>query len=235
VTGTTKTFVVTGANRGIGLAVTGHLAAAGHHVVAACRRPDDATELAALGVPTVSLDLADDASIAAAPSAVAAHVPSIDVLVHNAGIKQAAGVAWQASAGPMPNLDADALMTVLRTNVVGTLLTTQALRPLLAGGAVVAHITSLLGSLSSTVGIDYAYNASKAALNMVTVTMQRDVGLAGITPVAINPGWIRTSMGGEEAPLDLATASKDLADLLARLDAAFAGRFVDRFGDAVPW
>jgi NAD(P)-dependent dehydrogenase (short-subunit alcohol dehydrogenase family) len=235
VTTTTKTLLVTGANRGIGLAVTGHLVAAGHRVVAACRRPGDATELAALGVPIVGLDLADNASIAVAPSAVAAHVPSIDVLVHNAGIKQAAGAAWEASAGPMPNLDADAIMTVLRTNVVGTLLTTQALRPLLVPGAVVAHITSLLGSLSGTVGIDYAYNASKAALNMVTVTMQRDVGLAGITPVAINPGWIRTSMGGDDAPLDLETASKEIADLLARLDATFAGRFVDRFGDTVPW
>lgn len=230
-----KTFVVTGANRGIGLAVTGHLAATGHRVVAACRRPGDATELAALGVPIVALDVADDGSIAAAPAAVAAHVRSIDVLVHNAGIKQAAGARWEASAGPMPHLDADAIMTVLRTNVVGALLTTQALRPLLAAGAVVAHITSLLGSMSGTVGIDYAYNASKAALNMVTVTMQRDVGLTGIAPVAINPGWIRTSMGGDDAPLALEAASRDLANLLARLDATFAGRFVDRLGNTVPW
>jgi NAD(P)-dependent dehydrogenase (short-subunit alcohol dehydrogenase family) len=235
VTTAPKTFVVTGANRGIGLALTGHLTAAGHRVVAACRRPHDAPALAALGVPIVALDLADDGSIAAAPAAIAAHVPTIDVLVHNAGIKQAAGARWEASAGPMPNLDADAIMRVLRTNVVGTLLTTQALRPLLAGGSVVAHITSLLGSLAGTVGIDYAYNASKAALNMVTVTMQRDVALAGITQVAINPGWIRTSMGGDDAPLDLDSASRDIAELVARLDATFAGRFVDRFGDTVPW
>jgi NAD(P)-dependent dehydrogenase (short-subunit alcohol dehydrogenase family) len=233
--GTAKTFVITGASRGIGLAITGHLAAAGHRVIAACRHPDEATELAALGVPVVALDLADDASIDGLAAAVAAHTPSVDVLVHNAGVKQAPAARWEASAGPMPNLDADAIMAVLRTNVVGTLLTTQALRPLLAADAVVAHITSLLGSLSSTVGIDYAYNASKAALNMVTVTMQRDIGLAGITPVAINPGWIRTSMGGEDAPLDLATASRDIAELLARLDATFAGRFVDRFGHTVPW
>lgn len=231
----TRTLLVTGANRGIGLAVCGHLATAGHHVIGACRRPADAAELHALGIPVIALDLADDASIAGVASAAAVHTDSIDVVVHNAGIKRAAGAAWEASAGPMPRLDADALLAVLRTNVVGTLLTTQALRPLLRPGSVVAHISSQLGSLAATVGIDYAYNMSKAALNMATVTMRRDVGLAGIVPVAINPGWIRTAMGGDEAPLDLATASADIAALLLRLDGGFAGRFVDRFGEPVPW
>jgi NAD(P)-dependent dehydrogenase (short-subunit alcohol dehydrogenase family) len=230
-----RTFLVTGANRGIGLAVTGHLAAAGHHVVGACRQPAAAVQLHEVGVPVVHLDLADDTSITALPDAVGAHASQLDVVVHNAGIKRAPGASWEASAGPMPHLDADALLGVLRTNVVGTLLTTQALRPLLAPGAVVAHITSQLGSLTATVGIDYAYNASKAALNMVTVTMQRDAGLTRIIPVSINPGWIRTSMGGDDAPLDLASASADIAALLERIDTSFAGRFVDRFGDPVPW
>lgn len=230
-----KTFVVTGANRGIGLAVTRHLAAAGHHVVAACRRPGDATELAELGVPIVALDLADESSIAGLADAVATHVSAVQVLVHNAAIKQAPGTPWEASAGPVSQLRADALMAVLRTNVVGPLLVTQALRPLLERGAVIAHLSSLLGSLSGTVGIDYAYNASKAAINMVTVTMQRDIDLPGVAPVSINPGWVRTSMGGDNAPLDLESASRDIAELLARLNATFAGRFVDRFGDSVPW
>lgn len=230
-----RTFVVTGANRGIGLAVTGHLAAGGHTVVAACRRPDHAADLAALGVPVVALDLTDESSIATFAEAVAAHVPGVDVLVHNAGIKQAPGAPWEASAGPVSHLHADALMAVLRTNVVGPLLVTQALLPLLASGAVVAHLSSLLGSLAGTVGIDYAYNASKAAINMVTVTMQRDVDLRGVTSVSINPGWIRTSMGGDDAPLDLESAGRDIAELLQRLDASFAGRFVDRFGIDVPW
>jgi NAD(P)-dependent dehydrogenase (short-subunit alcohol dehydrogenase family) len=230
-----RRFVVTGANRGIGLAITGHLAAAGHTVVAACRRPVEAAELHALGVAVVALDLADEASIGDLAAAVAGHMPAIDVVVHNAAIKQAPGAPWEASAGPVTRLRADALMAVLRTNVVGPLLVTQALRPLLAPGAVVAHLSSLLGSLAGTVGIDYAYNASKAAINMVTVTMQRDVDLAGVSSVAINPGWIRTSMGGDDAPLDLATASGDLADLLQRVDGSFNGRFVDRFGADVPW
>jgi NAD(P)-dependent dehydrogenase (short-subunit alcohol dehydrogenase family) len=230
-----RTFVVTGANRGIGLAVTGHLAAAGHTVVAACRRPDDAAGLEFLGVPIVALDLADDSSIAALAEAVAAHVSAVDVLVHNAAIKQAPGAPWQASAGPVSQLRADAVMAVLRTNVVGPLLVTQALHQLLPAGAIVAHLSSLLGSLSGTVGIDYAYNASKAAINMVTVTMPRDVDLARVASVSIDPGWIRTSMGGDDAPLDLESASRDIADLLQRLDASFAGRFVDRFGHDVPW
>ena len=72
-------------------------------------------------------------------------------------------------------------------------------------------------------------------MGFVTVTMARDIDLAGIASVSINPGWIRTAMGGDDAPLELDEAGRDVAALLERLDASFAGRFVDRFGDDEPW
>jgi NAD(P)-dependent dehydrogenase (short-subunit alcohol dehydrogenase family) len=233
---TAKTIVITGANRGIGLALVGHLHGTGHRVIACCRTPETASELAAHGVAVIELDIADESSTMALPEAVAAHTGHIDVLVNNAAIKQAGGFEWEASAGPMPELQADALMAVLRTDVVGTLLATQALLPMLrAPGGVVANISSQLGSLAAGVGVDYAYNVSKAAINMMTVTMMRDFGATGITPVAITPGWIKTSMGGDEAPLELGPTTAEIAALLVRLDASFGGRFVDRFGADVPW
>jgi NAD(P)-dependent dehydrogenase (short-subunit alcohol dehydrogenase family) len=232
----TKTVLVTGASRGIGLALVERLRAAGHVVLAACRDPQASTSLAELAVPVVALDVADPSSVAMLAEAVARHTAHIDVLVNNAGIKQAPDFAWPASAGPMANVDATAVAAVLATNVVGPLIVTQALLPLLAQpGGVVANVSSRLGSLADGVGIDYAYNASKAALNMITVTMDRDLGPLGISAVAINPGWIRTSMGGSEAPLHLDEASHDLAALVVRLDQADAGRFIDRHGASMPW
>ena len=98
------------------------------------------------------------------------------------------------------------------------------------------NVSSQLGSLAAGVDVDYAYNSAKAALNMATVTMGRDLGRYGIVPVALNPGWIQTDMtAGDDAPLELASATRQIADLIARLDTTFSGRFVDRFGEAVPW
>lgn len=231
-----KTVLVTGAARGIGVALVGHLLAAGHTVIAACRTPEAADELGATGVAIIRLDIADPASIEALPAALRERTPQLDVLVNNAGIKQPAGRSWAASAGPMSSLDAAALTEVFATNVVGSLLVAQAALPLLRQpGGVIANISSTLSSFERGLGIDYAYNASKAALNMVTVTMDRDIGSLGIAAVAINPGWIRTRMGGDEAPLDLHEATADLAELVVRLDQSFAGRFVDRSGNPFPW
>ena len=96
-----KSIVVTGASRGIGLSLVGHLHAAGHRVVAACRAPDRAVELRGLGVDVIALDVSDPSSVDELHDAVRRHVAVVDVLVNNAGIKQAAGVRWEASAGPL--------------------------------------------------------------------------------------------------------------------------------------
>lgn len=231
-----RVVVVTGASRGVGRALVGHLLEAGHTVVATARDPRRA-ELGGHGpqLHVVELDTTDAASIDAASARIAAAVGHVDVLVNNAGIKSVPGFEWEASAGPLPQLAPEAVAAVLTTNVIGPLMVTRALLPLLGEGSVVVNVSSLLGSLADGLGIDYAYNASKSALNMVTVTMQRDLGELGITAMALNPGWIRTEMGGDEAPLDLAEATADIAALVGRVDSTFAGRYVDRFGDPMRW
>lgn len=235
-----RTVVVTGASRGVGRALVGHLLEAGHTVVATARDPQRADlsgneRLHHERLHVVALDTTDAASIDAAATRIAAAVSHIDVLVNNAGIKSVPGYEWEASAGPLPQLEPEAVSAVFATNVIGPLMVTRGLLPLLGEGSVVINVSSLLGSLADGLGIDYAYNASKSALNMVTVTMQRDLGDLGITAVALNPGWIRTEMGGEEAPFDLTDATADIAALIGRVDATFAGRYVDRFGEPMRW
>lgn len=233
---TAKTILVTGASRGIGLALVRHLLADGHVVIASCRNPDRASELRALEVPTVQLDTTSKPSTDALLSRLRGHADHLDIVVNNAGIKQVAGFVWEASSGPLGALDPVAVLSVLSTNVVAPLMVTQAVLPLLCKpGGVVANISSQLSSFAIGLGVDYAYNCSKSALNMATVTMQRDLGPLGIVPVSINPGWIKTDMSGPDAPLELDEATRDLATLLVRLDHTYAGRFVDRTGTSTPW
>ena len=230
-----RTILVTGASRGIGLWLVRHLLDDGHRVIAACRTPDRAVDLQALGVPIVQLDVTDDASIHRLAGAVTVHTGRLDLLVNNAGIKRVPEFGWEASAGPIPAMQRPALLAVFDTNVAGPILVTQSLSHLLAPGAVVLNVSSQLGSLSGNVGIDYAYNSSKAALNMATIMMTCDSALAGTAPVCLVPGWMDTDMAGSEAPLSTPVATREIADLIGRLDETFTGRFVDRFGDDVAW
>jgi NAD(P)-dependent dehydrogenase (short-subunit alcohol dehydrogenase family) len=234
--GPRRRIVVTGAGRGIGLALVRHLVADGHRVVGTARDPV-ADALRATGAGVVELDVDRDDTVDALADAVAVHLDGVDILVNNAGIKRAPGRHRQQSAGPLSELRRDAVSAVLTTDVLGPLLVTRALRPLLCTpGAVVVNVSSQLGSLTCGVDVDYAYNAAKAALNMVTVTMSRDPEMAGIVPVALNPGWIRTDMtAGDDAPLELEPATRDIADLVTRLEWRHAGTFVDRLGAPMPW
>jgi len=229
--------VVTGASRGIGLALARHLISDGHDVVGAVRDPSAAVELATLGAAIVELDVSSPRSLASFTDAVSEHLELVDVIVNNAGIKQVPGYDWDASAGPLSSINHEAVLALLATNVIGPLAVTQALLPVLRRpGAVVLNVSSQLGSLSAGIGVDYAYNASKAALNMVTVTMARDLGHGGIVPVALNPGWIKTDMtAGDDAPLDVEQATREIGDLIPRLGPQHAGQFLDRFGSPVPW
>jgi len=235
VSSTVRTVLVTGASRGLGREVAAALHRAGHRVIATGRTPVGDPPRTIDGLTLDALDVSDATSRAQLAERLEQAGVRIDVLVNNAGIKAAPGHPWAASAGPLGAVHPEAVEAILATNVVAPLLVTQALLRVLAPGAVVVNVSSLLASLSDGLGVDYAYNASKAALNMLTVTMQRDLGPQGFTVVSVSPGWVRTDMGGPEAPLGLHEAGGDLAALIARLDPSFGGRYVDRFGAPMRW
>jgi NAD(P)-dependent dehydrogenase (short-subunit alcohol dehydrogenase family) len=235
--------LVTGSNRGIGLALARQLAPAVDHLVATCRRPDDAGALRALadahdGVHVVALDVSDPASIDDAVAYVEDAIGRLSLLVNNAGI---AGGKGNDRFG---TLDADRMATVLRVNTVGPTLLAQRAADVLAAAAEaedapakVVNITSQLGSIARVGGSSgwLSYRASKAALNMLTACMAYDLKPRGVVAVAVHPGWVRTDMGGSSAavaPEDAATGILRVADALTPAD---AGRFLTFEGDEMPW
>lgn len=233
--------LVTGASRGLGLELTRQLSADGATVVATCRAPSRATALEALRaerpgqVHIEPLDVADQEAIEACAARVRARSERLDLLVNNAGV-------WRAesggeSQGPLGALDGPALTEVLRVNAVGALLVTQALTELLvAGGATVAMLSSGLGSLTRNVpGVNYGYALSKAALNMAMRQLAAELGDRGVRVVALDPGWVRTDLGGPQARVGPEESVAALRGVLARLGPEDHGGFFNRHGEAVAW
>jgi NAD(P)-dependent dehydrogenase (short-subunit alcohol dehydrogenase family) len=239
-----RTAVVTGANRGLGLEFVRQLAAAGDEVVATSRHPDRADELAALAresdgrVTTVALEVSDPASVAAAARAVGDRFDRLDLLINNAGIMASPHHPQRATAGPLAEVEPEAVLEILRVNSVGPVLVTQALAGLLAAArdAVVVNLTSGLGSISGTASpVSYGYAMSKAALNMLSRYLALDLRRQGTVVVAMSPGWVSTDMGGPAAPLDPPESVKGMLAVVAGLTPADSGRYLDHTGEDLPF
>ncbi|HET7797795.1 MAG TPA: SDR family oxidoreductase, partial [Nevskia sp.] len=204
--------LVTGANRGLGLEFAQQLLARGARVIAACRQPGRAlklTELAAAHpghLHVLPLDLARERSIAGLAHEAGMLTDRLDALINNAGVL--------VSGERYGELAAKAFAETFATNVIGPLLLTQALTSLLEHGdaARVVNLSSDLGSHADTLAFNTpSYAISKAALNMVTRLTAAELGPRGITVISLNPGWVRTDMGGARAPL---AANESVAAML---------------------
>lgn len=223
-----STYVVTGANRGLGLEFCRQLAGRGEQVIGTARRPGEADELGDLDVQVFELDVADADSVAEFADAIAGR--AVDVLVNNAGI----GVD---STG-FEEVDPGDLMAFFEVNTVGALRVSQALLPNLrqAETRKIVNITSRMGSIDDNrSGGAYEYRASKAALNMVTRSMAVDLDDDGFTCVVVHPGWVRTDMGGEQAPTSPRESIAGMLDVIDGLERPNSGEFLDYTGARVPW
>jgi NAD(P)-dependent dehydrogenase (short-subunit alcohol dehydrogenase family) len=238
-----RTALVTGANRGLGLHFVDQLQRRGWQVIAACRRPDGADELRSLHpLAIVSCDTGDPVSIAALADSVAPITERLGLLVNNAGIMSPSAAPVDelptddaAANGPLTALEPEALATMFRINSIGPVLVVQALRPLLGDGAAIVNLSSRLGSIGHGSNTDYGYGMSKAALNMATAVLGRELGPAGIITVAVSPGWVRTDMGGAAASLTPEQSTGSIAALVDRLGAEHNGCFLDIDGAPIPW
>src|SRR5215470_2213996 len=202
------TYLVTGASRGLGAEFVRQLRGRGHTVLAAVRDAANAGDATRTRAEVVRLDVDHPETFDAFAHALDRPV---DVLVNNAGI--AGDDASLASLSP------DTMERVFRTNVAGPALLTSALLPLLRRGRrkLVVNVSSGLGSHADTPGgFSYAYCASKSALNMLTVLMHRELSTEGFTILSLDPGWNRTDMGGDAAPLDPKDSVRSMVALLER-------------------
>ena len=235
--------LVTGAGRGLGLALARQLVEAGYHVIGTAREPARYPVLAELGATgsfeALPLDVSASASIETLAGAVAGSVDALDVLINCAGINSMSNAPHsKESSLRLGSLSQSSLMNQMKVNAVGPVLVAQALLPLLeaAKGARVLHVSSWLGSIANkSSGGNYGYCASKAALNMLNRALAADLRERGIVSIVVNPGWVRTSMGGENAKL---SAEESAAGMLRTLEAASleeSGRFLQWDGTEHPW
>ncbi|MBI3329866.1 MAG: SDR family oxidoreductase [Nitrospinae bacterium] len=235
-------ILVTGAGRGLGLAFTQRYLERGERVFAGCRRPETARPLHELQaayphrLTVVPLDVAESDSIRTSHASVRAQVEGLDLLINNAGVYSARG-----SAGPMERLGElnfqDALR-VLRVNAVGALLVAQQYLELLRQGtaAKLVSISSGYGSLSANTGsFPYYYSASKAALNMFMRSFAAEARRWGIMTVLLDPGWVRTDMGGPGAPLTPRESVESMIRVIDALTRRQNGRFLTWQGSAQVW
>lgn len=228
--------LVTGAGRGLGLSFTKLLLEQGHRVFAGHLGSRAALDsLSGRGrLHPVPLDVTSDASVEGAARAVAAVTRSLDMAINNAGIFPA---GYKTGIG---GLDLAPFHECFDVNATGPLRVVKALLPLLqrGEGKTLVTISSEAGSIGGCGGPDrYAYNMSKAALDMAMKILWNDLSPKGYSIFILHPGWLQTDMGratGEpDVPPDLAAA--DILALAFARRKETMGRLVDRKGNPMPW
>jgi NAD(P)-dependent dehydrogenase (short-subunit alcohol dehydrogenase family) len=241
------TVLITGANRGIGLALVRQYLTDKANVIACCREPAKAAELndlaAASGgrVRVVQLEVGETASIASLKEKVGDQ--PIDVVINNAAVN---GTPKDQSAA---RVDPENWVTTMRINALGPVLISQALIENLKRGAEkkLVAISSCYGSTGKDYGAGYpssldryAYRASKAALHNGMCGLARDWAADGILVGILDPGFVRTDMPGEIARNSPNSISADesasgIKDRVSKLTKATSGAFQRFWGEPIPW
>lgn len=240
---TNRLALVTGANKGIGFEIARQLAEAGVEVLIGTRDPERgkkaAAELSATGlsVENIQIDLNDETTIASASKEIAAKYGKLDILVNNAGIVD-------ASDGPPTAASTTAARRIMETNFIGTLAVTQAMLPLLRNSQAgrIVNLATTLGSLaingdpsspyysSRLIG----YNASKAALNMLTVQLAAELWDTPIVVNSVCPGYVKTDLTGNTGFMTPEEGARLPVKYALLGGNAVSGRFVEPDGDT-PW
>lgn len=229
------TILITGANRGLGLEFTRQYLAEGYAVVAACRNSSTARALQGLErtasglLSVIEVDVADAASVKRAAARLP--TPSIDVLVNCAGV-------FGTGGDTIGSLDYEAWRAVLEVNLLGPARMCEAFLDRIARSdrRLVVTITSGLGSLADNGTGGYTpYRTSKAAVNMLMRSAAIDLKPRGVICVVVNPGWVKTDMGGPNAKLSPEESVGAMRRLIAKIGLQDSGRFYNYDGREYPW
>ncbi|REL27707.1 SDR family NAD(P)-dependent oxidoreductase [Thalassotalea euphylliae] len=219
-----KTIVITGANRGIGLAMASIFSKRGDSVYAVCRQ--SSRELDALGVNVVSgVDVTDESGLAVMAQSLAEQ--TIDVLVCNAGILRDENLS---------NFNLATMRDQFEVNTLAPLRVVHALQAQLSAGSKVAMITSRMGSIEdNTSGGRFGYRMSKAALNIASVSLSHDLAEQEIAVGIYHPGYVQTDMVGGRGDISAAEAAGRIIGLVDELTLATSGQFRHSNGQRLPW
>ena len=216
-------IVITGANRGIGLALARAFSKRGDTVIAACRKAS--AELRALKAEIhEGVELGDDTAVDRFAASVAAPV---DILINNAAIHM---------SDTLGSLDLAKVRSQLEVNAIGPLRMTKALLPKLKSGSKVVIITSRSGSIGDNgSGGNYGYRMSKAAVNMAGVNLALELKPKGIAVGILHPGMVRTGMGVSPGAIEPELSAERLVARIDELSPATSGKFLHAEGHALPW
>lgn len=223
-----STVVITGANRGIGLALARAFSQRGDEVIATCRSASEALQ----ALPNVQVEAGVDVADADSLHALAQRLDGrkIDVLICNAGV---------LSRETLDGLDAEALDAMrhqFEVNTLGPLRTVAALQARLGAGSKVGIITSRMGSVADNgSGGYYGYRASKAAVNAVGKSLANDLADRDIAVLLLHPGFVATDMVGGQGDISPADAAAQLVQRLDTLGMAQTGSFHHANGQPLPW
>jgi NAD(P)-dependent dehydrogenase (short-subunit alcohol dehydrogenase family) len=207
------TALITGAGRGLGKELARQYAADGWEVIGTTRRELEMTDRRQIQEFCFRLK-----------------TKPIDLLFCNAGII--------GKRGMKPgSFDFDSWEEVLRVNLLGPAALAEALLDNVAASErrTIAMMSSRVGSISESTGMTLPYATSKAALNMLVKGLAALLASRGITVVALSPGWVRTDMGGAQAPLTPEVSVRNLRKVISSLKDSDSGRFLSHDGTEIPW
>jgi NAD(P)-dependent dehydrogenase (short-subunit alcohol dehydrogenase family) len=219
-----KTVVLTGASRGIGLSFSQLYQEQGYEVYSACRHTS--SELASLGVNVIEgVDVSKPEGIQRL--VVALEGIDIDLLINNAGILR---------DEVLGHIDKTTIRQQFETNALAPLLVTESLISNLSAQAKVAFITSRMGSVTdNSSGGRYGYRMSKAALNIASVSMARDLKPKGVAVAILHPGLVGTDMIGGVGDITPDQAADRLSQRIDQLNLSNSGTFWHSNGEVLPW
>lgn len=225
--------LITGANRGIGLALVKAYASRRDKVYAAIRATSDREELDAFAkttpqwVEVIEMDVADPAEIGRARRRLEAE--PIDVLINNAGV---GGPERQTAT----DMDFDGLIETLNVNTIAPLRVATAFLPnVRAAKGKIITLSSQMGQMQSASADSLAYRVSKAAVNKLMRGLATELKPQGIPVLIVHPGWVKTDMGGDGAPLSPDESALQIQKLVDKLDIASTGRFLAWNGKELAW
>ena len=225
-----KNIVITGANRGLGLAFAQHYLNSSCKVWACYR--NDPGKLSTIANPHLTLIQWDISQTLSAESL--SKLPDqIDLLINNAGVYGPS----KANGQSLDNINAQTMMDVFEVNCVGALHVVQTLKnKLLRARGVIANISSKMGSSEdNTSGGCYAYRASKAALVIVSKSMAVDLEPQGVRVITLHPGWVKTDMTGHTGEITAEESVSGMCKVIENIDQYTPGDFIDWEQQQVPY